>query len=544
MVKAELNYNPYLMETNIKFNGQVPRINSLVEKYQQETLQNWIKKIPSIFYDEMNGYDFELEFSGTRLEFEDLVKTFAEAGVSEDLVRLFHKNELDSRKAKTDKIEELLSWFRNNPNRKFDFELFMEENRELFDGDYVCVMLNGKSGVQELFTENKVSVETIETVDELNNTELFHTPIVLWIDNSTLPEMKSNLRYFLTRKDVSQNQLFFVIQPPLSETSLERTIKDLGIEQPQLIINLEDAKVKRYLETYQISDYIYDVITLLRKEESKIVEVLNDENEKSMISNKEIHMQIDGLEDVIKRLKDSLIRFVNRDNMDVLSEMQNTREHFFNMIQNWKSKKTKITRENEAAYFAQDFEQQVQKQYVEFCKKIENIFLNTQSAIEAEYKMWYEDAKYEEDYVPAVSSIKNTSYKVMPAFSGELLKMKDEKYVMPKEDLFGKFFKSSNDKELTPVLEITYYCQQWRDYVVSLVEPFVSELIHENEMILKAYATELAELYKTQLEELIKERTDVKENVSAQLSDDELKLQLDNDWLVSFQDQLRVIERG
>lgn len=72
MVKAELSYNPYLLETKIKFNNQMPRINSLVEKYQDKSLQNWISIIPQVFYDEMNGYDFELDFSGTRLDFEEL----------------------------------------------------------------------------------------------------------------------------------------------------------------------------------------------------------------------------------------------------------------------------------------------------------------------------------------------------------------------------------------------------------------------------------------------------------------------------------------
>ena len=61
MVSAELVYNPYLLETEVLFNGNPPRINSLVEKYQTEKLQNWINQIPAIFYDEMNGYDFELE---------------------------------------------------------------------------------------------------------------------------------------------------------------------------------------------------------------------------------------------------------------------------------------------------------------------------------------------------------------------------------------------------------------------------------------------------------------------------------------------------
>ena len=40
MVKAELSYNPYLQETKIRFNGRSPRVNSLVEKYQKEKLQD------------------------------------------------------------------------------------------------------------------------------------------------------------------------------------------------------------------------------------------------------------------------------------------------------------------------------------------------------------------------------------------------------------------------------------------------------------------------------------------------------------------------
>lgn len=71
MVKAELSYNPYLQETEIRFNGQSPRINSHVEKYLDKKLQTWIHKLPYIFRDEMNGYGFELEFSGTELDYEE-----------------------------------------------------------------------------------------------------------------------------------------------------------------------------------------------------------------------------------------------------------------------------------------------------------------------------------------------------------------------------------------------------------------------------------------------------------------------------------------
>jgi hypothetical protein len=69
MVKAELIHNPYLLETAVRFNGREPKINSLVEKYRADRLQDWIAKLPAIFYNQMNGYDFDLDFSGTKTDF-------------------------------------------------------------------------------------------------------------------------------------------------------------------------------------------------------------------------------------------------------------------------------------------------------------------------------------------------------------------------------------------------------------------------------------------------------------------------------------------
>lgn len=86
MIKAELNYNPYLMETQIRFNDQPPRINSLVEKYQHMNLQSWVSKIPKIFYDEMNGFYFELDFTGTQLDYEDLCNAFRKVGITDESV--------------------------------------------------------------------------------------------------------------------------------------------------------------------------------------------------------------------------------------------------------------------------------------------------------------------------------------------------------------------------------------------------------------------------------------------------------------------------
>ena len=48
MVKVELSYNPYLQETDIKFNGQSLRINSHVEKYMDKTV-DMDQKDPAYF---------------------------------------------------------------------------------------------------------------------------------------------------------------------------------------------------------------------------------------------------------------------------------------------------------------------------------------------------------------------------------------------------------------------------------------------------------------------------------------------------------------
>ena len=70
MISVELQNNPYLLETHVRFNGQRPKINCQIEKYENQLLSDWVSNVPQIFYDEMNGYDFDLIFSGTEYDFQ------------------------------------------------------------------------------------------------------------------------------------------------------------------------------------------------------------------------------------------------------------------------------------------------------------------------------------------------------------------------------------------------------------------------------------------------------------------------------------------
>ena len=93
MINAELYHNPYLLETVVRFNGKEPRINCQIEKYERLPLNLWVDKVPEIFYNEMNGYDFELLFTRTKPDFISVQKSFQQAGVTSKQVQLVHKHE-------------------------------------------------------------------------------------------------------------------------------------------------------------------------------------------------------------------------------------------------------------------------------------------------------------------------------------------------------------------------------------------------------------------------------------------------------------------
>ena len=199
MINAELTHNPYLLQTTVKFNGQIPRINSQVEKYERVTLKDWIEKVPMIFHDEMNGYDFELSFTGTKSDFESLQRTFQIAGISQDMVRLFHKNELEDAETKSLAIDHLIQWLSENPNRKFDFRSFYEQNTDLFESAYPYIIINGHATEA---IHPQVSAEVVKNAQELQNTVLTNTPILFFIDPKSTKEFREDLVSILYRKDV------------------------------------------------------------------------------------------------------------------------------------------------------------------------------------------------------------------------------------------------------------------------------------------------------------------------------------------------------
>ena len=232
MVKAELNYNPYLLETKITFNGREPKINSLVEKYRKNMLQDWIAKLPDIFYSEMNGWDFDLDFSSTKIDFDALQAAFDGVGATRESVRLFHKNELECVEKKSEEITALLEWFACNPSRKFAFDDFMKENGPLFDTDYSFVIVQGATSVLSI---DEVTIENVPAISELAQAALENTPVLFYINEQNRREFRQNLTEILRRPDVKVQQLFFCVSPEMNRSQIERLIRDLGVAKPQIV---------------------------------------------------------------------------------------------------------------------------------------------------------------------------------------------------------------------------------------------------------------------------------------------------------------------
>ena len=541
MVKAELSYNPYLQETQIRFNGQSPRINSHVEKYLDKKLQTWIHKLPYIFRDEMNGYDFELEFTGTRLDYEELKKSFSNAGVSDAQVHIFHKNELDERDVKLEKIDQLLNWLDETSNRRYSIKTVRSENYDLLDADYEYIILHGRVTDSSTFDALHISIENVDHIEELNDTNLHNIPILYVIDKDSVSLMKKDLRALQKRADISYDQIFFRISPSLSEEKIVREISDLGIPDPQVVQSADDPAVIKYFELFPFTDYIRDTVKLFKGQIISLREELTAEINETKSENQEQYQQIDQLDTENACLKESLDKFINPDRTDFSTFFQSPVDDVKNKITGWRNNKTKITRPEEAVKVSREFDRYIQILYQDYLRKMHMILSRSAKTVQVQMRNWYEIANADKDFIAERIPSPDYTFDSIPQIQNELLNLKEEAYVTPKEDILGKFFKQSTDSQTESVLETTFYYAWWRTYALSKTEPYLYNIYTTCVEKLNSYFDQLASVYKEHLLTLVGEKEAAKYSLSTQLSKEELLLQNDSDWLIKFSDMVKAI---
>lgn len=540
MVNAELHHNPYLLETDVKFNGQSPKINSQIEKYEKQLLSDWVKHVPRIFYDEMNGYDFDLFFSGTEYDFQKLIQAFTNLGVTPDQVRVIMRNELEDAELKRNEIDAMIAWLRTERNRQFDFDAFYDANKELFEETFSCVVIRGMDELNEGLT---FTLENVKSVDKIAGTNLTYVPVVFVIEESTLQQFRSELVELLARRDIEQKQLFFYISPAMDKEYVIRFICDLGVEEPQLISSIDDGNVATYIKNYPMVAYVSEVVRIVEHEVNTLDVQLKEKNEQSAIENAEVYYQISNLEEIIERIKESDMRFVDLDNYSGGNRFNDLKDELEDTIRKWKSRKTKVVGESDIVRSATEYEQELIICIAEFYRKAIAHYQFEKGRIEKEFNEIYLKQPLDSDYKPEGVVLDMPCKIEITGIKEDLVGLKEERYE-EKTDLL-EFFKtrsSSEPKEL--VLVVTCYYERWREKAIEIIIPVVEKYIAESQKNLQDYYNELAKKYHEKLSQLHDCKVEEKNGIASQLSEDERLLQADNDWLIELKDQLVKIERG
>ena len=80
MTHVYVKYNPYRMETQINVNGKKIEEDSILYKVVRgKRLQEWVGKFPEMLVEELNTVDFEIEFHGMPLDWDDFEDAFTQA---------------------------------------------------------------------------------------------------------------------------------------------------------------------------------------------------------------------------------------------------------------------------------------------------------------------------------------------------------------------------------------------------------------------------------------------------------------------------------
>ena len=80
MAQIYVKYNPYRMETLLDVNGKKVATDSILYKVVKgKRLQEWVGEFPRMLVEELNTVDFDIQFYGMSLDWDDFEDAFIHA---------------------------------------------------------------------------------------------------------------------------------------------------------------------------------------------------------------------------------------------------------------------------------------------------------------------------------------------------------------------------------------------------------------------------------------------------------------------------------
>lgn len=151
MAQVYVKYNPYRLATLIKINGkEIETDSTLYKVVKGKRLQEWVGVFPQMLRDELNTVDFELEFYGMDLDWDDFEDAFQNAqkeGILKQVSLQFIEGKSDD--DITEKIVGVFNDLREGPIDDFRdpklIKAFESINNDVFPVNVIATMSSGKS---------------------------------------------------------------------------------------------------------------------------------------------------------------------------------------------------------------------------------------------------------------------------------------------------------------------------------------------------------------------------------------------------------------
>ncbi|MGX7063740.1 hypothetical protein ACWN6V_00400 [Enterococcus cecorum] len=544
MVKVELKYNPYVLETKVYFNGQLPKINSQIEKFENKRLFVWSDKLLDILYSEMNGYDFDLDFSGTKADYEK-IKYLIEKNHLNSEIRLNFVNRLEEAAKKCMRFKEMITWLKRSAIEEFHFPEFWEINQEYMIENNLLYVLVDKKVADFSIEDLDVNVESIESISQLPENIGFY-PVLLVLDADKEAEFRQNLLALLQRKDLIADQIFILISENVNLAYYIRLINDLGLKQPQFIHSIDSPLIYDYFENYVRIDFLFKALKILETRKDMTSSKLDQKFETMKQNNREIFEKISKLDKEIADIQSAIEQFENWHLVMYKNEFEKLYVQLNETITHWKSRTKQIRNDSEAEKMMKELQGLTEKSLFEFKNAANRLFDDKLSELMNIFSRLYKDSNIQDSfYVHSRNELIISKYEVKN-FSEKLRVLRQERLV-PKEDIFGlinRIVKNEQNKIQELVPDITYDLDKFREIACNETLPIAQNLLTDIENRLQSIQIYIVDEYKTHLSTILNEKLLEKANEANQLSVAEKHLQDKKDWLIEFSGQLSEIERG
>lgn len=544
MVKVELKYNPYVLETKVYFNGQLPKINSQIEKFENKRLFVWSDKLLDILYSEMNGYDFDLDFSGTKADYEK-IKYLIEKNHLNSEIRLNFVNRLQEAAKKCRRFKEMLIWLKRSSIEEFHFLEFWEINQEYMIENNLLYVLVDKKVADFSIEDLDVNVESIDSISQLPENIGFY-PVLLVLDADKEAEFRQNLLALLQRKDLIADQIFILISENVNLAYYIRLINDLGLKQPQFIHSIDSPLIYDYFENYVRIDFLFKALKILETQKDLTSSKLDQKFETMKQNNCEIFEKISKLDKEIVDIQSAIEQFENWHLVMYKNEFEKLYVQLNETITHWKSRTKQIRNDSEAEKMMKELQGLTEKSLFEFKNAANRLFDDKLSELMNIFSRLYKDSNIQDSfYVHSRNELIISKYEVKN-FSEKLRVLRQERLV-PKEDIFGiinRIVKNEQNNIQELVSDISYDLDKFREIACNETLPIAQNLLIDIENRLQSLQLYIVDEYKTHLSTILNEKLLEKANEANQLSAAEKYLQDKKDWLIEFSGQLSEIERG